>query len=160
MTRKNNCLLERVTITRTTPRTCTWGLQCYLGGPRLIGALITDGGEGGPYPGKHINNTSIVKHINNTSTPKNREEKWKGSQTRTVLRKICCFLERQSRPGQPCYSQLGSAWFGLLTARVKSEINLVNLNYEVHKSWWWLNYYPRDSLQLSQTSSQFKILAL
>ena len=128
MTRKNNCLLEPVTITRTTPRTCRWGLQCliptktrknncllkgvkttrstprtncrrrgctlqcYLGGPRLIGALITDGGEGGPYPGKHINNTSIVKHINNTSTPKNREEKWKGSQTRTVLRKICCFL--------------------------------------------------------------------
>ena len=126
MTRKNNCLLERVTITRTTPRTCRWGLQCliptktrknnclfvgvtttrptprtncrrrgctlqcYLGGPRLIGALITDGGEGGPYPGKHINtlivkhinNTSIVKHINNTSiekhsnntsTPKQRE---------------------------------------------------------------------------------------
>ena len=112
-TRKNNCLFVGVTTTRPTPRTncrrrgCT--LQCYLGGPRLIGALITDGGEGGPYPGKHINNTSTVKHINNTSTPKKREEKWKGSQTRTVLRKICCFLERQSRPGQPCYSQLGSA---------------------------------------------------
>ena len=30
MTRKNNCLLERVTITRTTPRTCRWGLQCLI----------------------------------------------------------------------------------------------------------------------------------